>query len=162
MTLNDLGNIGELIGSLAIVLSLIYVGIEVRRSSRIARLSTLQAHTDNTIQLMSALAHSEQSARVMRVGLDESEELTDDQRSQFNLYMSAALFSVQSAYVHHVEGASSEQTWNAWLRIASFYLLPPGGKRWWVENNFCLEERFTAFAEAHWPHLRAQTSPPAA
>ena len=157
MTLDDIGNIGELIGSLAIVLSLLYVGIEVRRSSRITRLSTLQAHTDNTIQLLTTIGNSEQSARVLRLGLNETEELTDDQRLQFRMYMTAALFSVQNAYIHYIEGASSEHTWKTWLRVASFYLVPPGGQRWWVENKVALDKRFVEVAEERWPDLRTET-----
>jgi hypothetical protein len=37
MTINELGNLGEFVGSIAVVISLIFVGLEIRKHTRETR-----------------------------------------------------------------------------------------------------------------------------
>lgn len=159
MTLEDIGNVGELIGSLAIVISLLYVAIEVRRNSRLTRLATSQSNTENTVQLLSAIAHSEQSARTLRLGRQDPAELNPDEAVQFNMYMAAAVFAIQNAYVHHMENASAHETWDGWIGVATMFLETPGGRLWWGSGRKTLDRRFVSYAEQKWPALREAVSP---
>ena len=43
MTLSDLGSIGELIGGVAVVVSLIYVALQIRQNTRAIRASSHQS-----------------------------------------------------------------------------------------------------------------------
>ncbi len=47
MSLQDWGAIGELLGGVAIIVSLIYVGLQIKHGNREARASTLQATLDS-------------------------------------------------------------------------------------------------------------------
>ena len=154
MTLEDIGNVGELVGSLAIVISLLYVAIEVRRNSRLTRLSSSQSHTANTVQMLSAIAHSEQSARTLRLGRKDPALLNPDEMVQFSLYMAGTVFAIQNAYVHHLENASSDESWAGWLGVATLFIDTPGGRAWWSGGRSTLDRRFVSFAEENWPVLR--------
>lgn len=47
MTLQDLANIGELVGGMAVVLSLVYVGLQIRQNTTAVRSATARAVHDN-------------------------------------------------------------------------------------------------------------------
>jgi hypothetical protein len=47
MSLQDWGAIGELLGGVAIIVSLLYVGLQIKHGNREARASTLQATLDS-------------------------------------------------------------------------------------------------------------------
>jgi hypothetical protein len=51
MSLQDWGAIGELIGGVAIIVSLIYVGIQIKHGNQEARAATLQATLDSEMFL---------------------------------------------------------------------------------------------------------------
>ena len=49
LTLQDLGNIGELISGIAVVISLIYLAVQIRQNTRTVRTSTYQTVRRQTI-----------------------------------------------------------------------------------------------------------------
>jgi hypothetical protein len=51
MSLQDWGAIGELIGGVAIIVSLIYVGLQIKHGNQEARAATLQATLDSEMFL---------------------------------------------------------------------------------------------------------------
>jgi len=51
MSLQDWGAIGELIGGVAIIVSLLYVGLQIKHGNRETRASTLQATLDSEMSL---------------------------------------------------------------------------------------------------------------
>ena len=46
MTLANLANIGEFIGGIAVIVSLIYLALQIRHNTKTVRGSTLQQNTD--------------------------------------------------------------------------------------------------------------------
>ncbi len=51
MSLQDWGAIGELLGGVAIIVSLLYVGLQIKHGNREARAATLQATLDSEMSL---------------------------------------------------------------------------------------------------------------
>ena len=51
MSLQDWGAIGELLGGVAIIVSLLYVGLQIKHGNRETRASTLQATLDSEMSL---------------------------------------------------------------------------------------------------------------
>jgi hypothetical protein len=56
MTLSDAANIGQLVGALAVVGSLIFVGLEVRQNTRSTQASTLQLNADYWLSYLTTVA----------------------------------------------------------------------------------------------------------
>ena len=86
MTLEDLGNIGELVAAVGVIISLIYLALQIRQNSRLLRASLEQSITDSTNQTIQAAAASPQFSRVVLEGQERFEELTEDEQRQFVLY----------------------------------------------------------------------------
>ena len=53
MSLQDWGAIGEMLGGFAIIVSLLYVGLQIRHGNRETRAATLQATLDTEMSLQS-------------------------------------------------------------------------------------------------------------
>lgn len=58
MTLSDLADIGQVIGSVAVVASLIFVGLQIRQNTKANRASTLQMNADYWLTYLTTLADS--------------------------------------------------------------------------------------------------------
>jgi len=56
MTLSDWANIGQVIGALAIVASLIFVGFQVRQNTKSNQVTALQLNADYWLNYISKLA----------------------------------------------------------------------------------------------------------
>ncbi len=92
MTLEDLGNLGELVGALAVVISLIYLAaqirqntVQMRENSEISRLLLQENFVSGQERLTIALVSNEEMYRVWRLGSTASEKLSDEDRERFGL-----------------------------------------------------------------------------
>ena len=56
MTLSDLGNIGEFVGALAVLVTLAYLALQIRQSSATTRAQIRQSLADSQIQYLNARA----------------------------------------------------------------------------------------------------------
>ena len=66
MSLADLGNLGEFIGSVAVLISLIYVGFQIRSNTRAVRASTFLGLTNGWVEYVHLMAQPEVAALLER------------------------------------------------------------------------------------------------
>jgi hypothetical protein len=71
VTLQDLGNLGEILGALAVVVSLFYVGSQIRQNTAAVRSPTAQAVRDNYAAWYSHLAADGELVRILIQGLKD-------------------------------------------------------------------------------------------
>ena len=94
MRLEKLALIAEIIGAVAIVLSLIFVGLQVRQSNSLATTEALKEGTQIWSDAYVTAFGTEESVTLFRSAISRCEELTKEQRGQFF----AILLKVVSAY----------------------------------------------------------------
>jgi len=56
VTLDDLANLGEIVGAIAVLITLIYLAIQIRQSSAATRAQTRQALADSQINYLNSRA----------------------------------------------------------------------------------------------------------
>ena len=67
MTLDDLGNLGELVGALAVIVSVAYLAIQIRQNTRSLRASAFHNLSNSVANFLGTVAHdSELSSLFMR------------------------------------------------------------------------------------------------
>ena len=89
MTLEDLGNLGEFIGAIAVVASLVYLAIQIRQNtarirenSHVSRLLLQENFVSGQESLFRSLLTSEEMYRIWRLGSTTTEELSPDDRER--------------------------------------------------------------------------------
>ncbi len=94
MTLEDLGNLGEIIGAIAVVVSLIYLAIQIRQntaqireSSHISRLLLQENFVSGQEELIRSFLENEEMFRVWRLGSTTTGELSGDDKERFGLLL---------------------------------------------------------------------------
>lgn len=80
MTLSDWAQLAEIVAAIAVVVSLVYVGIGLRDNTAAVRSAALQAVTSTSQASLLAQASDLELSRVRRVGDDDFEKLTEDDR----------------------------------------------------------------------------------
>ena len=80
MTLDDLGNIGEFVGAVGVVVSLIYLAVQIRRNTRSVRASTFQEAVRDVAILSDLLATDAELSRIWSSGLQDLDALKPDER----------------------------------------------------------------------------------
>ncbi len=156
MTLEDFYFLSQIVAALGIMLSLIFVGLQVRQANEQARKAeaarradATQAVHDNFANMYLTFASDLEVAEVATKGLKDPDALTDGENIVMRSGLMAGMSYQQSAYFKWREGDLSDELWYAWQHSNASYLNAPGGKRFWEgrKNNFHPE--FVEYVEAN-------------
>ena len=82
MTLQQMAQIGEFLGGLSVLLTLIYLAIQIRGNTKAVRSAGAQQTHDSMIQGYRQLAGDRELNRVFRIGTDNIDSLTNDDNVQ--------------------------------------------------------------------------------
>lgn len=149
MTIQDLGAIGELIGGITIIVSLVYVGYQIRQSNVQSR---LLIHS-NTLQHMHApiqqfLAQPE-LAEIIRVGGKSPEELSENDWFKFGYYFLMQFNMYEFLYAAHLEGSTASPIWvgtdASWKNL---FRQEPGVRKAWREWRHAFTDPFQGYVDS--------------
>ena len=129
MNWEALGAIGEVVGALAVIATLIYLALQMRQNNRLLENSLATSTRESTNQVTGLLASDREALRVFWAGIDGRGELSDIDRQHFDalisLYFEALLQSYQQG---NSEGLSRSEwmlaqkgIWEFWDEYAILY-----------------------------------------
>ena len=105
MTFQDLGSLGELLGGIAVVVSVVYLAIQIRHNTRgldqnsdLMRMSFENAIRRDSIEFRSTIIADADLARIWRHGLAGDADLSPDDRARFHLLMVSVADMLMAQY----------------------------------------------------------------
>ena len=135
MTFEQLGGLGEFLGALAVLGSLLYVAREIRENSRSTRLAAMQSAMLAAQNVMGLPAQNPQLARVVRLGLADPDGLTEDEYQQLRYWLFLLLRVHEDMFVQHKAGVIDDETWIARSSSVRTIFSTPGGRRVWTASD---------------------------
>jgi hypothetical protein len=130
--------IGQIVGALAVVISLIYLAREVRRNARAAR----QVELDNLIRWLRELAAHPHLRELYYRGLQDFESLEGADLIGFSVLMNQLFYLYQEMYHQQLEGRLNPRVWGmaeAPMRDINAY---PGVQAWWRSRSHWFPDDF--------------------
>ena len=113
MTFQDWGALGELIGGVAIIVSLIYVGLQIRQSTRATRAATSQAFSGQYLNVVSPL-HDPGFAEIHCRGLRGLHNLQEGEKIMYISWVAAGLRLFESFYFQEKDGVFDSRLFDGW------------------------------------------------
>jgi hypothetical protein len=148
MSLEDLGNIGDFVGGIAVIITLLYLAAQIRRNTHAARAATHQQWVTMTAQVNMALSESRDFARVFRAGSQDPKQLEPDERTQFNTYLLQMFNAFESLFFQAQQGSVDRVFLQSKMPTMRAMLAPPGVRSWW--DRFAkqyYDQRFRDYVE---------------
>lgn len=112
MNWDAVGAIGEIVGALAVVISLAYLASQIRAQNQEARAASVHQVIEGYRSSIAAL-HEPEMADIWVLAMDDFDSLTASQRLRFHVYLTIALRSFEDAYFQWLEGRLESETWRA-------------------------------------------------
>lgn len=131
MTLEQLAFVGEIVSAIAVIASLIFVGVQLRQATAAIRASSSQAHSGLYTELVDSIIDNADFARLWSVGLTDPQELKDDEWVRFVAYASALFRMYESSRVQWLNGRLDEEHWHTIERQAVDFGHLPGLQLAW-------------------------------
>ena len=135
MTLQDLGNIGEFVGAIGVIASLVYLAVQIRQNTRSLRAATYQSLAEATAATSTHFLSDPELARIVRVGSVGSERLSEDELARFHAFLVIAFRRFDSIFLHYRQGTLPEDAWQAYWHSYQEILANPGVQTWWKRNS---------------------------
>ena len=126
MTLGDLGNIGEFISAIAVVVTLLYLALQIRQNTRTVRTSTYQSVFDSSNSVQELILANPRLERIFRLGRHDLSQLTDEERPQFRMLIDQFLNVHETMFLQYERGTLDEDFWRARLGGLRALLSQPG------------------------------------
>jgi len=127
MTLSDLGALGEFVGSILVLGTLIYLVIQVRQTSRGINASNFvnATHMFNPVNI-ATVSDGELFELWMR-GCNEPETLSDVEGARYHLLLRAVNNNFLALWMAHQDGTFPKSSWKIYERNLGELLATPGG-----------------------------------
>src|SRR5690606_11622923 len=132
MDLEALANVGEFVGGVFVVVSLIYLAFQVRQNTRSLRSENYARLLERMSTLQSRLAVDPALNHVFMVGAEEPDRLSPADRIRVSWALYELFGAAEFMYHQQLEGALPDVVWSRWETTIRWWLSHPGIRAWWA------------------------------
>ena len=154
MNLEAVYFISQVIAAVALVGSLIFVGIQIRQSSHQTRLNTQairaafhHAITDSFNSLNAQVAADADLAEITRRSIESPEPLDENNQFRVNFLTLAYLRIYETMYYERQFDASDGHLFDSEMRTLRWYATLPGFHQFWSTNPISFSDEFRDFVQ---------------
>lgn len=152
MTLTDLASVGSLVSSFAVLVSLVYLNLQVRQTERNQQAAIRQNRSlrlsDQSLRLTDGSV-----AQAVSKGLAGEPELSSTELMQFSYFARARFFGAEDDFYQHREGLLNEGDFTNYIRsVRQAMMSAPGLRLAWTMHRDAFGTDFAAFFDDILPH----------
>ena len=148
ITISELGSIGEFVGAIAVVASLIYVGIQLRQNTAAIKITTAQAFTDTWNGYISVLNLAPDLGDIFSRGLKGTSQLKEGEVVQFYAFLSQAFTTYQSFFLQRQKGVVDEGSWTSYVQAIIDLMSNKGVREYWEFRHHWYTDEFQDYVNS--------------
>lgn len=147
LKLSDMSNVADVVSAIAIVISLVYVGLQVSDNTKATRSSTANGATALTVSAYSLISSSAESASVFHRGMRDPSLLDDGERTQFIFMVHTAFLSFQNSYYLSKEGTLDDEIQTTLTETLMASKDQSGLKLYWNQRRSFFMKEFREYVD---------------
>ena len=148
MPLDQIANIAEIIAATLVVVSLMYVGYQIRETRIAVRAATAQARTDLGVQLIMS-RYTSDIAELLTRSLEKPDSLSSTDRFKLKSFFTAHVRHCQNLYYQKEQGLLDEYFSHGIARSTAYWVRNyPWAKEEWDEAQNVVPPQFKNFINA--------------
>ncbi len=147
MTILEWGAIGELIGGIAIIGSLIYVGIQVSDSAGAVRSASANDANVAMQNWYMQIGSDQQTSELFYEALMSEQALSNKEEFQFIMMFHGIFLALQNSYLQAAEGTLHAEILDGLAGVVIGVKDLPGMKRYWRQRKGYLHSGFVDYVD---------------
>ena len=147
LSLSAVYEFAQIIGSTAVVTSLVFVGLELRRNTRVTRAASHHAVTASLNNLNLFWAGDTEVARIWLAGLNDRNALSPEERWRFDSILRSYLHVCETMFVQAALGTGDEGIVTAEENGIRHIFTSQSTRDWWKDNPFGFSSAFRAYID---------------
>ena len=133
--LSEYALVAEIISAVAIILSLFFVGFQLRDTARATRSATANASIASISDWYAGLGQSQQASANFLNAMETPDALTREEWYQFVMNFHAAMLNFQNSYYLVEEGTLDPEIRNSLTAVIAAVKHLPGFHRYWEQRR---------------------------
>ena len=146
-TIEVLGHLGEFVGALGVVISLIYLAQQMRQNTTSVRAASFNSMVQNSIRLLEHAFRDSEFANFLHRAERDPDSLSPDERVRWDAYMTAVYRHFGNLVYQYRVGALDKQMWESYDRTLSMHLRVASWADWFRENQHVFSTALVAEVE---------------
>ena len=142
MNWDALGAIGELAGAVAVVLTLVYLAVQIKQNTLAVKTSSHHAITDSFNAINRLMASDPNLARIWRLGTLDLSALSEDEQISFGFMNVMVMRVYETLYYQYRAGTIEEQLYLGEEKTIKWAVTNRGFREWWLANPISFGSEF--------------------
>lgn len=134
-TIQALGSLGEFVGALAVVTSLIYLARQMIQNTTSVRAASFNSMVQNSIGLLEHAFRDSEFAGFLHRAENDPAGLRPEEVVRWDAYMTAVYRHFGNLVYQYRVGALDQQMWEAYMRTLKVHLRVPSWGAWFMEHQ---------------------------
>ena len=135
MTLEQAYFIAEIAAASAVVVSLLYLGMQLRSSRIQSKKEAVKMLTKQRGEFVKTLALDQEMAYIIPKGLAAKSRLPANEHYRFSSYFQYMFIEFELGFQTWKDGDINDQLWKGWDTAIRWWLKFPGVQKWWKLNH---------------------------
>ena len=148
LTLSDFALIAEIISAFAIVVSLVFVGFQLKDNAKATRSATANATISTICAWYSTMGQNEQASAMFFNGMENPAAFSREQWFQFVFGLHALMLVFQNSYYLGVEGTLNYEIRDSLTAVIAAAKDQPGFVRYWAQRRAIFLPEFQAYVDS--------------
>lgn len=147
MTIEDISNLGQAVAAVATVLSLVFVGFQVRQHTRATRAASHNSVSNALNEINRLFAENADLSEIWIRGLDNRGALSAVEQWRFDSLLRAYMHVCETMFVQAQLGTGDASVHLAEENGIRTVMASSGPRDWWRQNPFGFGSAFRAYVE---------------
>jgi len=130
------GAIGEIVGAIAVVATLLYLSRQIRENSRQLKLTSLTDTNNVMNDAFAPIYNSDKTMEIWATGGSYPDKLNEQDREIFLLLMTRLMAAFDTIVEHHELGTINDERFSNHANFVSTFLASAGGKLWQAQSRY--------------------------
>ncbi len=145
--LEALGNVGDFLGGIGVVVTLAYLAVQIRKNTQSVRSAALHGISTSISEFIDKIAQDPVLTKVWFDGLSGTVQLSEADAQRFNLLLLSLVRRWENAFHQSRAGMLESASWSGMREGITFVFSSPGAQAWWKGARALFSADFVAFAE---------------
>jgi hypothetical protein len=146
MTLSDLASLGSFVSGVAVLISLIYLALQVRQAEKNQR-ATIRTERTSRFVAISIGATEPSLANALYKALTSAQDIMPTQVLQVSRYAQGIFKSYEDSFDQHRDGLMTESDFRAFINTARGAVRQPGFRVLWKRSRSAYGTEFVDFMD---------------
>ena len=141
--------IGQMLGAIGVIISLVYLAIQIRGQKKESRSAAMNALVSHFSDLMRSQVENPDLCALWLRGLHSFDELDGPSKLRLGSHLGRQIRAADSLYLHFLDGTLDPRLWRGFERTIADVAAYPGFQKWWPTRKHWYSDELGALIDSH-------------